>query len=622
MPLPPHLPQSLVYEHLSPLKDVDGITPVNAGRMHMGLPGPAAKHAPGRGRAARSLRNRDRRPPRGSHRTQQRRRPAAREPTGAAPCDSDRLADGGRAGVLTVLAGAACAAAVALAAPSTRAAQEAPFLDWNPLLPGFATPYRPSRERDCVDGSNACIEETLTEMYRRFDRRYATCDHNSAFGITYIRVTEAIRRTVLKNDLYVEPKYLNHEDKVFARMYFNAFDAWARGDRAKVPPAWQEALDAGRDRTVSGQGNLLMSMNAHINRDMPFLLEALGLTDPKGTSRKPDHDRGNRVLHPLYDDVLRELAARYDPTIDDIDAPGTLYDDTAIFQILQGWREGVWRNAELLAAADTIQQRRAAAEYIENYALDSGPDDQVGHHDLRQLGARRPLRGVPAHPSRARRAGRAAHRPSAGCAPGARASCGSGSRARSRCATAPGRSRSPAAGAGWPGPPAWRCAPERARCVRVRLTKRARRVLARRKTAGGARHGVVAVALGHHADGRRARPAEAPALAGLGPEQVREGGAQLARRLPRSAAPSRRSRRARWPRAGHRSRPEPARVRGRSASPTGRGPGCILTRARSIAYLVTRQRPSIWRASRSPSSIIVRTAGGGSSSSAAASGMP
>jgi methylenetetrahydrofolate dehydrogenase (NADP+)/methenyltetrahydrofolate cyclohydrolase len=38
MPLPPHLPAALVYENLSPLKDVDGITPVNAGRMHMGLP--------------------------------------------------------------------------------------------------------------------------------------------------------------------------------------------------------------------------------------------------------------------------------------------------------------------------------------------------------------------------------------------------------------------------------------------------------------------------------------------------------------------------------------------------------------------------------------------------------
>jgi hypothetical protein len=181
-------------------------------------------------------------------------------------------------------------------------------------------------------------------------------------------VTEAIRLSVLKG-LYTEPRFLNHEDKVFARMYFASFDAWERGDRARVPPAWLEALDAGRNRSVSGQGNLLMSMNAHINRDMPFMLDALGLTDPKGASRKPDHDRGNRVLAPLYDDVLKELAARYDPTVDDADAPGTLYDDTAIFQILQGWREGVWRNAELLGAAETLGQRRAAAEYIENYAL-------------------------------------------------------------------------------------------------------------------------------------------------------------------------------------------------------------------------------------------------------------
>lgn len=38
MPLPPPLTASLVLEHLSPLKDVDGITPTNAGRLHLGLP--------------------------------------------------------------------------------------------------------------------------------------------------------------------------------------------------------------------------------------------------------------------------------------------------------------------------------------------------------------------------------------------------------------------------------------------------------------------------------------------------------------------------------------------------------------------------------------------------------
>ncbi len=38
MPLPGHLNPQLILEHLSPLKDVDGITPVNAGRLHLGLP--------------------------------------------------------------------------------------------------------------------------------------------------------------------------------------------------------------------------------------------------------------------------------------------------------------------------------------------------------------------------------------------------------------------------------------------------------------------------------------------------------------------------------------------------------------------------------------------------------
>lgn len=38
MPLPEHLAPATILEHLSPLKDVDGITPTNAGRLHLGLP--------------------------------------------------------------------------------------------------------------------------------------------------------------------------------------------------------------------------------------------------------------------------------------------------------------------------------------------------------------------------------------------------------------------------------------------------------------------------------------------------------------------------------------------------------------------------------------------------------
>lgn len=38
MPLPKHLDAHVVLENISPLKDVDGISPVNAGRLHLGLP--------------------------------------------------------------------------------------------------------------------------------------------------------------------------------------------------------------------------------------------------------------------------------------------------------------------------------------------------------------------------------------------------------------------------------------------------------------------------------------------------------------------------------------------------------------------------------------------------------
>ena len=271
---------------------------------------------------------------------------------------------------LLAVAALACAAAIGSSAPAE--AEEAPFIDWNPLLPGLATPYRPSREQDCVDGSNQCIEETLTEMYRRFDRLYATCDHNAAFGITYIRVTEGVRQSVLSG-LYDEPKFLNHEDKVFARMYFNSFDAWKAGEREQVPPAWRLALDSGRDKTNAGIGDLLMSMNAHIQRDMPFMLDALGLTRPDNVNRKLDHDKGNRMLAPLFDDVLAELGARFDITTARFNIPGTFIDDIALFQVLQVWREQVWRNAELLGASDALPGLRPlVASMIENYALGFG----------------------------------------------------------------------------------------------------------------------------------------------------------------------------------------------------------------------------------------------------------
>lgn len=268
-----------------------------------------------------------------------------------------------RGGLAPALA-AACA--VAWAAPAV--AEDPPFVSWTPLLPSTVTGFSPSAERDCANGDPTCIDRTLVEMERRFRSLLATCDHNAVFGLTYIRVTEIYRRAD-RAGMIEERDFLAHEDAVFARMYFDAYDAWARGDAASVAPAWREAFDRARQRKQNALGNMLHGMNAHVNRDMPIMLAAIGLVQPGGGSRKRDHDRFNELLNQVYDDVLAEVLVRFDEAVDDFDTEGTRLDDFALFQLLPIWREAVWRNAELLSRARGTEAQRAVVSEIEAYAL-------------------------------------------------------------------------------------------------------------------------------------------------------------------------------------------------------------------------------------------------------------
>jgi hypothetical protein len=97
------------------------------------------------------------------------------------------------------------------------------------------------------------------------------------------------------------------------------------------------------------------------------VLYSIGLVAQDGTSRKPDHDRVNQILNRVTDDLIAEIARRFDPTIDDTNLP-TALDDFALFQTVVSWRETAWRNAELLAAAPTQDAREQVAQQIEAYA--------------------------------------------------------------------------------------------------------------------------------------------------------------------------------------------------------------------------------------------------------------
>jgi Family of unknown function (DUF5995) len=256
---------------------------------------------------------------------------------------------------------------LALALPASAVAEDPPFVGWSALLPGLSVPYDETSADDCVAGRVQCVDKVVRQMTKRFQPLASSCDHDAIFALTYLRVTEEYRRTVETPTFFDDTSFVNHEDVVFAGYYFAAHDAWTAGRVREVAPAWRVAFDAARDRAVSANGNLLLGINAHVQRDLPFVIYSIGLVTPDGSSRKPDHDRVNQILNRVTDDLIAEIARRFDPTIDDGNLPTTL-DDLVLFQAIVSWRETAWRNAERLALAPTAEARERVAQEIEAYA--------------------------------------------------------------------------------------------------------------------------------------------------------------------------------------------------------------------------------------------------------------
>lgn len=270
------------------------------------------------------------------------------------------------AAALVVVAAALSGAAVASADEYT----DPLFVPWVALLPGIEAPYEPSSANECQSGRIQCVDHVIREMTRRFDPLGESCDHDAMFSLMYLRTTEEYRRSVADGTFFRDTPFVNHQDAVFANQYFDAFDAYHRGDRAATPDAWEIAFDAASNRTVTGTGNMLLGMSAHVNRDLPFALAQIGLTRPDGTTRKDDHDKVNEFLNRVIQPLFAEAAARFDPSVDDGNLPFTTLDETLTAQMLFGWREQAWRNAERLVTAPTAEARAWVAADIERMAAD------------------------------------------------------------------------------------------------------------------------------------------------------------------------------------------------------------------------------------------------------------
>jgi hypothetical protein len=244
-------------------------------------------------------------------------------------------------------------------------------VEWTDLLPGLTEGYDPSSENDCKKGHINCVDSVIREMDRRFEPLAAACSHNAMFSLMYLRTTEQYREVAVTPGFFEDPSFINHQDAVFARYYFDAWDAKyhpGKENLPPLPPSWDVAFDVADQQRVSGLGNMMLGMSAHVNRDLPFVLANIGLVKPDGSSRKPDHDKVNQFLAMVVEPLLDEAARRFDPSVKQSSIGGFNPGEPSAVLLLQSWREQAWRNAERLVAAETPEARAAVAAEIEQYS--------------------------------------------------------------------------------------------------------------------------------------------------------------------------------------------------------------------------------------------------------------
>lgn len=165
---------------------------------------------------------------------------------------------------------------------------------------------------NCEVASVACIDDEISRM--ESEQAALGCDHRAVFDTTYLELTRELRRDLDTDPgLFNDPRYLYAEDALFADVYFDTLHAWESG--GPVAPAWRIAFEQAEHGQITGAQEMLLGINAHVQNDMPFVIAALGVRQPDGTSRKHDYDAFNEVLNRAYEPVVTAIRQRFDPSM-------------------------------------------------------------------------------------------------------------------------------------------------------------------------------------------------------------------------------------------------------------------------------------------------------------------
>ena len=254
---------------------------------------------------------------------------------------------------------------------------------WPEALPASDVPNdaQPRGVDHCREARVRCVAGLARRLRRQFERFDATCDHRAVIAYSYLQITRGLLADMRgpRPALVRHRRYMAYLITNFSNRYFRAFRRDARG--LPVTRAWEITFDTAAESDAQAGQEVMLFSNVHVQHDLPFAYEKMGIETRSGRSRKPDHDAVNEINARVFDGIEKYIAAHYDPSFALIDLPFVPVEEVGALELVKSWREQAWRSAERLLAADSPQRARRGRDD------DSRDLDPLGRDDLLRLDA-------------------------------------------------------------------------------------------------------------------------------------------------------------------------------------------------------------------------------------------
>ncbi len=272
------------------------------------------------------------------------------------------------------IAGPLALLAVLVAAPLASgqgAALGTDLVPWPEALPPAEIPNEVQGHpvENCERGGVGCVARLERRLEQQWQRLDAACDHRAVIAYSYLQITRGLladMRGPTEGALVGDRKWMGYLITNFSNRYFRAFRRWRNG--LPLTNAWRVTFEAALQGDLQAGQEVLLFSNVHVQHDLPFAYERMGLRTPDGSSRKPDHDAVNEVNARVFDGIEKFVAANYDPSFSLLDLPLVPAEELGVLELVKLWREGAWRSAERLLAAETPEEREEVVETISSTA--------------------------------------------------------------------------------------------------------------------------------------------------------------------------------------------------------------------------------------------------------------